>query len=116
MARASKVCADVHCPNVAVLRASHCAEHTPKAWAKDTTTVRISGRRSQRRRRYVLSRDNGICWICGHPGATVADHVVPLAEGGADTIDNLRAAHDVCNTEKGQREAQRGRARRETGR
>ena len=41
----------------------------------------------------VLRRDNGICWICGQPGADTADHLLPRALGGPDTLDNLRAAH-----------------------
>jgi len=37
----------------------------------------------------------------GHPLAGTADHVVPLAEGGTDTDENLRAAHWTCNTRRG---------------
>ena len=69
--------------------------------------------RAIRARNAKVVRDGaGICWLCGHAGADAADHVVPLARGGADTVDNLRPAHhDVacetcgrrCNREKGTR-------------
>lgn len=55
----------------------------------------------------VIRRDAGICWICGQPGADTADHVIPRAQGGPDTMDNLRAAHHnvppYCNRVKGNR-------------
>lgn len=31
------------------------------------------------------------------------DHIVPLAKGGAMTIDNRQALHLVCNLRKGAR-------------
>src|SRR5208282_6527437 len=45
----------------------------------------------------VVSRDFGVCWICGHPGARSADHVIPLTERPDLDLDaaNLRAAHGV---------------------
>jgi 5-methylcytosine-specific restriction endonuclease McrA len=48
----------------------------------------------------VIARDRGICHWCGHPGADEADHVVELADGGADELDNMRAIHHDCNLEK----------------
>jgi 5-methylcytosine-specific restriction endonuclease McrA len=29
------------------------------------------------------------------------DHIIPLARGGEDVLDNLRAAHRACNRDKG---------------
>jgi hypothetical protein len=29
------------------------------------------------------------------------DHIVPLAAGGSDRLDNLQPAHRMCNVEKG---------------
>jgi 5-methylcytosine-specific restriction endonuclease McrA len=45
----------------------------------------------------VVQRDKGKCWICTHYGAKSADHVVPDAEGGTPTMDNLKAAHGYPN-------------------
>lgn len=58
--------------------------------------------RYQTARKNVLVRDRGICWLCGRPGATTADHVVPLAMGGHPYDEaNLRAAHRSCNSRRG---------------
>lgn len=40
----------------------------------------------------------GICWICDKPGSDTRDHVVPLAEGGTNTPENIRPAHRACNS------------------
>jgi 5-methylcytosine-specific restriction endonuclease McrA len=45
----------------------------------------------------VVERDGGVCHLCGLPGATSADHVVPVSRGGRDELANLRAAHLSCN-------------------
>lgn len=52
-------------------------------------------------REQILDRDHHTCHICGQPGATVVDHLIPKAYGGTDTPDNLAAAHAKCNTLKG---------------
>jgi 5-methylcytosine-specific restriction endonuclease McrA len=58
----------------------------------------------------VLLRDNGRCQLCGlavdmmakipNDFAFVIDHVLPLARGGLDTMDNVQTAHFICNSEK----------------
>ena len=58
-------------------------------------------RRAGELRRFVLARDNYVCWLCGLPGADSADHVVPRAQGGDDRLTNLRAAHLRCNISRG---------------
>jgi 5-methylcytosine-specific restriction endonuclease McrA len=44
------------------------------------------------------------CYLCGdgpRPGDPfVADHVIPGALGGPDTLDNLAPAHRSCNGRK----------------
>ena len=52
----------------------------------------------------------GACHWCGHKGATEVDHVVPLAEGGPDTEQNLAPIHADCHREKTAAEARRARA------
>lgn len=54
-------------------------------------------------RAWTLARDGGVCWLCGKPGATTVDHVVPRSLGGPDTLANLRAAHGSCNSARGTR-------------
>jgi 5-methylcytosine-specific restriction endonuclease McrA len=29
------------------------------------------------------------------------DHVIPIAKGGADILDNLKPSHAICNISKG---------------
>ncbi len=45
--------------------------------------------------KFVVSRDAGICAICGHAGANSADHKVSVTERPdlALTASNLQAAH-----------------------
>ena len=57
-------------------------------------------------RRRVLSRDQGICYLCGKPGANQVDHVIPASQGGSDEDDNLAAVHmRPCHAAKTAREA-----------
>lgn len=44
------------------------------------------------------------CLACGQqPTKLTADHVVPLARGGANTIDNIQGLCQSCNSAKGTR-------------
>lgn len=62
----------------------------------------------ERHRTAVYARDELICQICFIPTDPVAglyddkravlDHIVRVADGGNDDIDNLRTAHRWCNT------------------
>jgi 5-methylcytosine-specific restriction endonuclease McrA len=57
-------------------------------------TRRIGGRPWRRLVAYVLTRDAGICHLCGHPGADTGDHLTPLEDGGPELDPaNVRAAH-----------------------
>jgi 5-methylcytosine-specific restriction endonuclease McrA len=64
---------------------------------------RITGPRWQRIVAMIVTRDHGICWLCGGAGATSADHVIPLADGGSNYPSNLRTAHRHCNYAKNAR-------------
>lgn len=69
---------------------------------------RNSATRDKHRAR--IARDEPACHICGmsidytlphlDPKSFVVDHVKPLAKGGADTLDNKKAAHRDCNSKK----------------
>lgn len=72
----------------------------------------------------VIAAHGGVCWICGHEGATEVDHVVPWAEWCDDTLSvhdqtNLAPAHAEpcatcgrdCHADKSKAESARGRAR-----
>jgi len=54
----------------------------------------------------VLRRDGHTCYYCGEGGATHVDHIVPMASGGGDEMDNLVAACARCNQRKGSKSLQ----------
>jgi 5-methylcytosine-specific restriction endonuclease McrA len=65
-----------------------------------------TGRPWRRIRAQVLAVST-VCWLCGKPGATTVDHVIPLNRGGAPLDPrNLRPAHRWCNSRKGDQPAE----------
>lgn len=52
------------------------------------------------------------CQDCGGEGSLQLDHIVPVAEGGADTLDNLQWLCPECHRQKTLGEIRRGHARR----
>lgn len=62
-------------------------------------------------KRAVFERDEWTCQLCGRaidrtlrftdPAAGQVDHVVSVAYGGSDDLNNLQATHRVCNQAKG---------------
>jgi len=61
----------------------------------------------------VWGRDSGLCWLCSEPIdvqaavpddlAGTMDHVIPLSRGGGHTFENVRLAHFICNSRRGDR-------------
>lgn len=51
-------------------------------------------------RRAIYNRNKGRCAICGkfvpYEEFTI-DHIIPLAKGGTNGLDNLQCAHEWCN-------------------
>lgn len=106
------VCPKAGCPE---LRPCPVDGHEPKPWATSTRKehVAASGWQQQRDNRRILRWHAYRCHVCGQLGALVVDHVIPLAEGGADTDDNKRPIHaEPCHREKTAAEAARARARK----
>lgn len=64
----------------------------------------------------IGDRDGWMCGICAapvdpsliwpHPQSPSVDHIQPLSLGGDNTRGNVRIAHLVCNTRRGNRVAQ----------
>jgi 5-methylcytosine-specific restriction endonuclease McrA len=115
--RASKICP--RCANV-----QPCPTHSSTPWGSSTRRERtISGSKQQRRAKAVMHLHDGICHVCGRPGADQVDHVIPtepearlpehrhLPLSYVDSMDNLRPIHlRPCHTDKTQTEAARARA------
>ena len=70
---------------------------------------RIGGHRWRKLLAQVLEEDGDICWLCGKPGATSGDHVVPVSVAPELEFDreNVRPAHLSCNKRRGDRPATR---------
>lgn len=89
----------------------------PKAWQHatgKTTTERGYGWQHQKARDRLL-RNEPLCRECRKHHrttiATIADHIVPLSEGGSRDETNLQPLCRPCSDAKTKREAQRGRVR-----
>lgn len=52
-------------------------------------------------RRVVWRRDGGRCVQCGAGANLHFDHIIPVAKGGATTVDNLQVLCAPCNMAKG---------------
>ena len=80
------------------------------------TWGRGSTRQSRRERAIILTRWP-VCYL-RYDGCTIAstedDHVVPLSQGGTDSLENRRGACHHCHGIKSRREAAEGkRAKRQ---
>lgn len=65
------------------------------------------GRKAQEYTALTLTTYGTVCWLCGLPGATSADHIIPRSRGGAVyELRNLGPAHKSCNESRGNRPAQ----------
>ncbi len=108
MTRASRPCSIPGCWQLAP-----CPTHPkPAPWANSTRRERVgkSGWQQQRDAKRIITRHRGICHVCGKPGATIADHVIPMAEGGTDSDTNKRPIHaKPCHEAKTKAEAARAR-------
>ncbi|WP_166985182.1 HNH endonuclease signature motif containing protein [Canibacter zhoujuaniae] len=60
-----------------------------------------AGRDVARLRAETLATYGTTCHLCGKPGANSTDHLIPRSQGGANTLDNLRPAHYLCNIRRG---------------
>lgn len=92
-----------------------CTVHVRPAWGHARPVQRIRGRRLQRMRDRLFSRQP-LCVLCLKAGrtaiATIRDHIIPLEEGGQDNEANEQAICADCHRVKTQAEALRGRERR----
>lgn len=110
MPRAMKMCAK--CPHLVRPPAVYCPEHQPPAgWVTHPSPASALAGTQRRAFRAAVVTPGARCVACGAP-ATVADHVIPIAEGGTNTPDNGQPMCEPCHNLKTQAEARRARQRR----
>ncbi|WP_079610466.1 HNH endonuclease [Mycobacteroides abscessus] len=107
--RAPKLCADKDCIALVHPPLRYCPEHTNR-WKHSPRTVgakRCSTTEWKQQRIKCLQRDERKCQIRG-PRCTVlateVDHVIAVAFGGSDGLENLQAACHNCHATKSGRE------------
>lgn len=113
--RPNKPCRAKGCQVLTRAACGYCDEHVgqAKAWATRQGSGR-GGRPWRRTREEVLKRDNYLCQCedCKRLGrvrpAHEVDHVVPLAQGGTDSLSNLAAINHDCHRVKTLRESAAG--------
>lgn len=114
---APRPCTKLGCRTLVSDGSGRCSTHPREAWVKCTPTKRITGRRLQAMRASLFSR-HPLCVKCLEQDlavpATERDHVIPLAEGGADDETNEQALCAACHEVKSIAESQRGRSRKAT--
>ena len=88
----------------------------PGKWnRRESRQARGYGRDHERMRAIVLAEEP-LCRECQKhdvvTATTIADHIVPKAEGGGDDRANYQGLCDPCSRAKTAKEASRGRRRR----
>lgn len=73
-----------------------------------------NGHRAYYRNRDRLKARATVCALCGHPidhslpighpRSFNADHIIPLSKGGTHDYSNLRASHQECNLQRGDKQ------------
>ncbi|MBT3185783.1 MAG: HNH endonuclease [Nitrospina sp.] len=51
-------------------------------------------------KKHVLKRDKGICSQCGSKKHLEYEHIIPLSEGGRNTVGNVKLLCKACNKRK----------------
>lgn len=109
-----KRCNHPYCSGKVVDGESRCERHLSKAWGNNRcrSERKIMGRTLQTERKRLF-REQPLCVLCLARGeyspAVIRDHIVPLAEGGADARENTQGLCIKCNIAKTKKESQRGR-------
>lgn len=74
-------------------------------WHGEGPAPAWGGRRAQEFTQLTLDTYGRTCWLCGLPGATSCDHVIPRGKGGHPySLANAAPAHGRCNYSRGDRD------------
>lgn len=73
----------------------------PKNIHYETSPERYSWLRVRKQRsKEIYSRDEHKCKYCGSTNKLEIDHIIPLAMGGSNDLDNLQILCKKCNRKK----------------
>jgi 5-methylcytosine-specific restriction protein A len=82
-------CIEENCIKDAEIK-GRCMQHQLPAYSGNFRKERLPSD-WQARRKIVFQRDEGICYLCGNPGADTIDHIIPNDD---HNLDNLAPVHD----------------------
>ena len=101
------------CGNIATRR-GRCDQHQPTPWAtRSRNGDALTGRQRQQLHDQQIAREPQ-CRRCGSQDQLEADHIIPIAEGGAHTDPaNLQTLCHNCHKQKTEAERRRGTRRRQ---
>jgi len=104
----AKPCLYPRCPGKALSGSAYCDKHRKQRRRESevnrpSPAVRGYGARHQKWREIILARDP-LCVICLAEGRTVpskvADHIIPLSQGGDWTPENGQGLCESCHNRK----------------
>jgi 5-methylcytosine-specific restriction protein A len=85
----------------AVFGASRCPEHRRGNWGRRNPSSATYNDPLYIRNRAQILKGNPTCVWCGRLPATTADHVLAVAQGGSNDLENLVPACEPCNRLRG---------------
>lgn len=87
------------------LKAGARAAKAKASKAKQKAATKERGKVSKRLAHDCNARDKGLCQLCLRPctpaDPPVWDHVIPIAQGGRTSEENIATLHQSCNSIKG---------------
>ena len=109
--RAARPCSYPGCGILTSDKDGRCPKHPRPKWVNATQVKRMSGWKTSQARTRLFAKAP-LCVECEKAGrvrlATIRDHIVPLAEGGAEDETNTQGLCDACHDVKSELERQRG--------
>jgi 5-methylcytosine-specific restriction endonuclease McrA len=80
---------------------SRCPEHSRGNWGRRNSSSATYNDPLYIRNRAQILEGNPMCVWCGRQPATTADHVLAVAQGGTNDLENLVPACEPCNRLRG---------------
>lgn len=113
-----RICGEPGCPEL--VSHGRCSRHERSSsggWKghDGTAPKRIAGRKLQHLRQQLFANEP-FCRLCHTRVASIRDHIIPLAEGGTESPENIQPICQRCSDTKSYEESVRGRMRVQNGR